>query len=54
MGIAPTGKRSTVTGINIGRYPNGKLVEAWGNNDNLGLLQQLGVVPMLAPAGTSA
>ena len=54
MGIAPTGKRSTVTGITIDRYENGKAVESWTNYDTLGMFQQLGVVPMLAPAGTPA
>jgi predicted ester cyclase len=54
MGIAPTGKRITATGICIARYQSGKLVEWWENVDTLGLLQQLGVVPVLAPAGPSA
>lgn len=54
MGIAPTGKRATVTGITINRYQGGKSVEAWTNYDTLGMFQQLGVVPMLAPAGTSS
>jgi predicted ester cyclase len=54
MGIAPTGTHVTVTGITIGRFQSGKLVESWENGDTLGLLQQLGVVPVLAPAGPSA
>jgi steroid delta-isomerase-like uncharacterized protein len=54
MGIAPTGKRSTVTGITIDRYQNGKAVESWVNYDALGMFQQLGVIPMLAPAGAKA
>ncbi len=45
MGIPPTGKQVTVTGIVIGRYANGKLVEGWSNYDALGMLQQLGAVP---------
>ncbi len=45
MGIPPTGKQSTVTGIVIGRYANGELVEGWLNFDALGMMQQLGVVP---------
>ena len=44
MGIPPTGKRGTVTGISIGRYEGGKLVEEWLNFDALGMLQQLGVI----------
>jgi steroid delta-isomerase-like uncharacterized protein len=54
MGIAPTGKRATVTGITISRFQGGKVVEGWGNADNLGILQQLGVVPTMAPAGAKA
>ena len=45
MGIAPTGKQVTQTGITIIRFANGKAVEQWANSDDLGLLQQLGVVP---------
>ena len=53
MGIAPTGKHATVTGVDIDRYEGGKVVEAWASYDMLGLLQQLGVVPSLATAGAS-
>ena len=44
-GIPPTGKQATVTAININRFAGGKVVEAWGVIDLLGLMQQLGVVP---------
>ena len=54
MGIAPTSKRATVTGVDIDRYQGGKVVEAWASYDMLGLLQQLGVVPTLAPAAATA
>jgi steroid delta-isomerase-like uncharacterized protein len=54
MGIAPTGKHATVTGVDIDRYENGKVVEGWASYDMLGMLQQLGVVPSLAAAGASA
>lgn len=50
MGIAPTGKQSTVTGITIDRITDGRFVESWTNWDTLGMLQQLGVVPALATA----
>lgn len=49
-GVPPTGKTSTVTGISIGRFVEGKLVETWVNWDTLGMLQKLGVVPVLAKA----
>jgi predicted ester cyclase len=54
MGIAPTNKHATVTGVDIARFQNGKVVEAWASYDMFGLLQQLGVVPALAPAGAKA
>lgn len=48
-GIAPTGKPITVMGINIFRIANGKLVEHWGLTDRMAVLQQVGVIPPLAP-----
>ena len=45
MGIAPTGKRVTITGIQICRIVDGKVVEDWTEYDMLGMMQQLGVVP---------
>lgn len=45
QGIPATGKMVTQTGIDILRVAGGKVVERWGEFDNLGLLQQLGVIP---------
>ena len=45
MGIPPTGKQATVSGIHVDRFADGKIVEAWGIFDQLGLLQQLGAIP---------
>ncbi len=45
-GIPATGKYTTTTGIVIGRFKDGKFVEGWSLFDQLGLMQQLGVVPM--------
>ena len=45
LGIAPTGKQVTFTGIDILRIAEGKVVEHWGNVDELGMLQQLGAIP---------
>jgi len=47
--VSPTGKPITVTGINIFRIVNGKMVEHWGLVDRIGALQQLGVVPQTGP-----
>ena len=45
MGIPPTGKKITVTGIWIDRVVDGKIVERWGQVDMLGVMRQLGVAP---------
>ena len=45
LGIPPTGKRVQVTGIEIFRLAGGKIVEHWNSYDDLGLFQQLGVLP---------
>jgi steroid delta-isomerase-like uncharacterized protein len=50
MGIPPTGKQGAVTGITIFRIVGGNVVECWTNVDELGMLQQLGVIP--APGST--
>lgn len=43
MGIAPTGKRYEMQEIHIIRLSGGKMVEHWGLEDNMGMMQQLGV-----------
>ena len=50
MGIAPTGKQVTITGITIDRVAGGKVEESWTNWDTLGMMQQLGAVPQMAAA----
>ena len=50
MGIAPTGKQMTITGINISRIAGGKAQEDWTNWDTIGMMQQLGAVPQVAAA----
>jgi steroid delta-isomerase-like uncharacterized protein len=47
LGIPATGKQVVGSGINILRVANGKIAEQWGSPDDLGLLQQLGVVPQI-------
>jgi steroid delta-isomerase-like uncharacterized protein len=48
-GIPPTGRRVVMTGIDIDRVANGKLVECWTQSDDLSMLQQIGAVPTPAP-----
>lgn len=45
QGIAPTGRAIDMSYIDIFRVENGKLVENWVAMDQLGMLQQLGVIP---------
>ncbi len=44
-GIPPTGKPVTITGIDMFRLADGKIVEEWLNFDQLSMLQQMGVIP---------
>lgn len=48
MGIPATGKRVTITETHIDQIANGKLVRHEGDTDQLGLLQQVGVIPAMA------
>ena len=51
MGIPPTGKAVTYTGIHISSVAGGRCVEDWRSADLLGFLQQLGVIPQMAQGG---
>jgi hypothetical protein len=45
FGVAGTGKRIEMTGINIDRFDeNGKLVEEWPEYDLLGAMRQMGAI----------
>jgi steroid delta-isomerase-like uncharacterized protein len=44
FGIPATGKQVSFTGIYIARIADGKIVEHWGEEDSISLLQQLGVM----------
>ncbi len=45
IGIPPTGKYVSFTGIYVAKIANGKIVEHWGEEDGVSLMQQLGVMP---------
>ena len=45
MGIPPTGRRIEVSGVTISRFAGGKIAEDWYHSDDLGMMQQLGVIP---------
>ena len=49
MGLPPSGKRVTVVGVGVSRASGGKFVETWDHYDALGLMRQIGVVPVPGP-----
>ena len=49
FGAAPTGRTLTLSGMTVDRLVEGKVVEEWEVFDELGLRQQIGLVP--EPAG---
>jgi steroid delta-isomerase-like uncharacterized protein len=46
MGIPPTGKSVVVSSSIVSRFDAGKWAEDWVLIDTIGMLQQLGVIPM--------
>jgi hypothetical protein len=50
LGLAPTGKRIRTSGIEVFRIEDGKMGEHWATFDVLGMLRQIGVVPVPEPA----
>lgn len=42
LGFAPTGRQASWTGLTIYRIEDGRVAEAWGEVDALGLMRQLG------------
>jgi predicted ester cyclase len=45
MGIPPSNKPITFTGISIYRIANGRIVEHWANMDLFGMMAQMGAIP---------
>ena len=45
MGIPPTGRRVQTSGMTINRFSGGRIAEDWYQSDDLGMMQQLGVIP---------
>jgi steroid delta-isomerase-like uncharacterized protein len=50
----PTNKKVNVSGITILRMANGKIVAGWDKWDQLGLLEQIGAVPVQVPKPNQA
>jgi len=47
FGVPPTGKPIKVQAMNFYRFSNGQIIEEFGQPDILGLLQQIGAVPVV-------
>ena len=45
MGIPPTGKPISFSGVNLSRLANGQVIEDWVYRDTVGMLRQLGAMP---------
>ena len=45
LGFAATGRQVQFSGMTFARIQDGKLVEGWNVFDQLGMLQQIGIVP---------
>jgi steroid delta-isomerase-like uncharacterized protein len=52
MGIAPTGRSVTMSGIDMVRVADGKISEFWYAEQTLELMQQLGAAPVFAAGRT--
>lgn len=48
QGVPATGKKIEFPGITIHRVEAGKVAEVWVQRNDLGLLQQLGAIPLVA------
>jgi predicted ester cyclase len=54
MGQPPTGKPMEITVIDVCRFADGMMVEHWGVPDRFAQMEQLGLLPQPAAAGTPA
>ena len=45
FGVPPTGQRLSIESITVERVSEGKIREHWRVTDELGMMQQLGVIP---------
>ena len=45
IGLPPTGRRVEISGVTINHFSGGKIAAGWYQSDDLGMMQQLGVVP---------
>jgi steroid delta-isomerase-like uncharacterized protein len=46
QGLPPTGRSISIAVMHIDRVIDGKVVEHWGQGDQAGMMQQLGIIPI--------
>jgi predicted ester cyclase len=46
FGIPPTGKKVTINHLEIHRFKDGKIIEAWHLEDIFGTMRQVGALPV--------
>jgi predicted ester cyclase len=52
-GIPPSGKSVAVTSVGIDRVQDGLVTEGWGELDMVGMMQQMGALPMVGPGAVA-
>jgi steroid delta-isomerase-like uncharacterized protein len=50
LDVPPTGRRLHLEAITILRFRDGRIIERWNRQDDAGLMAQLGLLPVAAPA----
>lgn len=52
-GVPPSGKSVAVTSIGLDRVRDGLVTEGWGELDMVGMMQQMGALPMVGPGAVA-
>jgi predicted ester cyclase len=52
-GIPPSGNKVAVTSVGIDRVQDGLVTEGWGELDMVGMMQQLGALPVVGPGAVA-
>jgi steroid delta-isomerase-like uncharacterized protein len=53
-GVPPSGKTVAVTSVGIDRVVDGLVTEGWGELDMVGMMQQMGALPLVGPGAAAA
>src|SRR5262245_33422887 len=53
-GIPASGKKVAVTSVGIDRVQDGLVTEGWGELDMIGMMQQMGALPIVGPGAVAA